>query len=605
MLVAFSRRRRTVLLTFGGLAIGGYVSYRLYRSTAMARRRYQVYLLFKSFASIVEVVSEGSDSVSVLMRDLHSFLVSDKDEVPQSLKQLFKLAGCQEVQKCVSAISASVGQGVLHSLSAPATGTLLLPTSIYHQQHRGDASPSKEEHGVSWVTKDKVLSWKDKEEEDPEEIDGVSWREYDQGSPSHADEGTWDQLSWKSAGSLLDGVRGGAQAAAAATSMAKGMKEELVGPSVTTKAERKAEGNSKLADRLLNKLFSEAGKGFASAVVASASRSLVISVIEQFNFQRNSNSIQSSGGEDEEAGADVVSLLLDLASNSKARELIIDCIQTFVATAVSVYLDRTKDVNVFDDMVRGVVKPERCAPVTELLSTVCSSTVETLVHTLHEELAFGGKSNQPLNENCANVLSQKFPSSLTTRQSKQEEKILQRDVGVLPAHMDEDTASSSSTSGRGLEKSTFSHPECPDLNQDLEALVVVSNASINGNNRNRDEAAFTGAIDALSRVLAVPSNRELIMEVAGTMTSEGVRSFIEVVMGRFTTAFRGKTKEEALIKQEGTGMVKRSIIGDKLQQVGDLTKTAVDKSVVAITMCFVICLQAVVGGVRLLQPFSS
>jgi hypothetical protein len=451
------------------------------------------------------------------------------------------------------------------------------------------------------------LSWKDneEEEEDPEEIDGVSWREYDQGSPSHADEGTWDQLSWKSAGSLLDGVRGGAQAAAAATSMAKGTKEELVGPSVTTKGERKAEGNSKLADRLLNKLFSEAGKGFASAVVASASRSLVISVIEQINFQRNSNSIQSSGGEDEEAAADVVSLVLDLASNSKARELIIDCIQTFVATAVSVYLDRTKDVNVFDDMVRGVVKPERFAPVTELLSTVCSSTVETLVHTLHEELASGGKSNRPLNENCANVLLHKFPSSLTTSQSKQEEKILQRDVGVLPALMDEDTASSSLTSGRGLENSTFSHPACPDLNQDLEALVVVSNASINGDNRNRDEAAFTGAIDALSRVLAVPSNRELIMEVAGTMTSEGVRSFIEVVMGRFTAAFRGKTKEEELIKQEGTGMVKRSIIGDKLQQVGDLTKAAVDKSVVAITMCFVICLQAVVGGVRLLQPFSS
>ncbi len=595
-----------MLLTFGGLAIGGYVSYRLYRSTAMARRRYQVYLLFKSFASIVEVVSEGSDSVSVLMRDLHSFLVSDKDEVPQSLKQLFKLAGCQEVQKCVSAISASVGQGILQSLSAPATGTLLLPTSIYHQQHRGDASPSKEEHGVPWVTKDKVLSWKDnEEEEDPEEIDGVSWRDYDQGSPSHADEGTWDQLSWKSAGSLLDGVRGGAQAAAAATSMAKGMKEELVGPSVTSEGKRKAEGNSKLADRLLNKLFSEPGKGFASAVVASASRSLVISVIEQFNFQRNSNSIQSSGGEDKEAAADVVSLVLDLASNSKARELIIDCIQTFVATAVSVYLDRTKDVNVFEDMVRGVVKPERCAPVTELLSTVCSSTVETLVHTLHEELAFGGKSNRPLNENCANVLSQKFPSSLTTRQSKQEEKILQRDVGVLPAHMDEDTASSSLTSGRGLEKSTFSHPECPDLNQDLGALVVVSNASINGDNGNRDEAAFTGAIDALSRVLAVPSNRELIMEVAGTMTSEGVRSFIEVVMGRFTAAFRGKTKEEELIKQEGTAMVKRSIIGDKLQQVGDLTKAAVDKSVVAMTMCFVICLHSVVGGVRLLQPFSS
>jgi hypothetical protein len=59
------------------------------------------------------------------------------------------------------------------------------------------------------------------------------------------------------------------------------------------------------------------------------------------------------------------------------------------------------------------------------------------------------------------------------------------------------------------------------------------------------------------------------------------------------------------MNQDGRELVKRSVIGDKLQQVGDLTKAAVDKSVVAMTMCFVICLHSVVGGVRLLQPFSS
>jgi hypothetical protein len=139
----------------------------------------------------------------------------------------------------------------------------------------------------------------------------------------------------------------------------------------------------------------------------------------------------------------------------------------------------------------------------------------------------------------------------------------------------------------------------------MEPLVIVPNSFLNDASGKKDEAAFMSVIDGLSRVLAVPSNRKLIMEVAGTMTSEGVRSFIEVLMGRFTAVFRGKTKEEEPMNQDGRELVKRSVIGDKLQQVGDLTKAAVDKSVVAMTMCFVICLHSVVGGVRLLQPFSS
>jgi hypothetical protein len=185
------------------------------------------------------------------------------------------------------------------------------------------------------------LSWKDEvDDEGPEEIDGVSWREYDVGSPNQAEEGTWDQVSWKSAGSLLDGV--GAQVG---TSMAKGMKEELVGATIA-EGEMNAvseEVGNQLADRLLNKLFSEAGKGFASAVVASASRSLVVSVIEQLNLLRYSTN-QNSIGEEQ---SDALTWLMEFASSTKARPVIIDCIQTFVATAVSVYLDRTKDVNVF------------------------------------------------------------------------------------------------------------------------------------------------------------------------------------------------------------------------------------------------------------------
>ncbi|CAM6061801.1 unnamed protein product [Sphagnum tenellum] len=411
-MLVISRRRRTLLLTCGVVAAGGYVSYRLYKSAAFARRRYRVSLLCKSLWSILEVLSEGSDSASVVLKDLHSFLLSDKDEVPQSCKQFFKVAGCLEVQRCVSAISASVSHGISQSLSPSAIG---------------------------------------------------------------------------------EGVGNG------------------------------------LVDRLLNKLFSDAGKGFASVVVASATRSLVVSVMEQFNLL--GNSANQSSNRDERT--DFLSFLMDFARSTKNRVLIMDCIQTFVATAVSVYLDRTKDVNMFDDMIAGIVKPEHQGPVTELLTSVCSSSIETLVRTSQEVLAFGGNNNN-------------------------------------------------------------------------KHLVVIPNAFLNDGHQKRDEAAFMSGIDALSRVLAVPSNRKLIMEVAGTMTSEGVRSFIEVLIGRFTASFHGKkTKEEEPMKKEEREMAKRSVIGDKLQQVGDLTKAAVDKSVVAITMCFVICLHSVVGGVRLLQPCSS
>ncbi len=592
-----SRRRRTLLLTCGVVAAGGYVSYRLYKSAAFARRRYRVSLLCKSLWSILEVLSEGSDSASVVLKDLHSFLLSDKDEVPQSLKQFFKVAGCLEVQRCVSAISASVSHGILQSLSPSAKRPP--PTSLILPCQDG-SPPGKEEDGPASVgTKEKVLAWKEVvEHEGPEEIDEVSWREYEYDClPNHVDEdgAAWDQVSWKSVGSLLDGI-----AAPVSTSVAKGMKDELVGASIAEeeiKAIGEGVGNG-LVDRLLNKLFSEAGKGFASVVVASATRSLVVSVMEQFNLLRNSTN--QSANRDERA--DVLSFLMDFASSTKNRVLIMDCIQTFVATAVSVYLDRTKDVNIFDDMIAGIVKPEHQGPVTELLTSVCSSSIETLVRTSQEVLAFGGKSTHPLNENLANQAQ--HPASSLIRPLKQEEKILHMS-GVFPSALDENSASSSTT-GRDPDKATFVHRQGQHLSNNNKPLVVIPTAFLNDGHQKRDEAAFMSGIDALSRVLAVPSNRKLIMEVAGTMTSEGVRSFIEVLIGRFTASFHGKkTKEEEPMKKEEREMAKRSVIGDKLQQVGDLTKAAVDKSVVAITMCFVICLHSVVGGVRLLQPFSS
>lgn len=123
-------------------------------------------------------------------------------------------------------------------------------------------------------------------------------------------------------------------------------------------------------DRVIDKLFSDAGSGFASVVVGSLARNLVMALCSdsEDSLRRNKN----------------VERWIEFACDEKCKELIADCIRLFVSTAVTVYLEKTMSINMYTEIFTGLTNPKHEARVKDLMVSVCNGGVDTFVRTSHQ-----------------------------------------------------------------------------------------------------------------------------------------------------------------------------------------------------------------------------
>ncbi|XVF61395.1 hypothetical protein PTKIN_Ptkin08bG0126000 [Pterospermum kingtungense] len=149
--------------------------------------------------------------------------------------------------------------------------------------------------------------------------------------------------------------------------------------------EERSGGNSLNAssgsmDQVMDKLFSEAGAGFADAIVGSFARNLVMACCSdgKSNGELKPNSISLE--------KDSVPTWLNVVCGDKCRDLIGDCIQVFVSAMVTVYLEKTKDVNTYDEFFAGLTNPKHETQVRNVLLNVSNAAIETLVKTSHQVL---------------------------------------------------------------------------------------------------------------------------------------------------------------------------------------------------------------------------
>ncbi|XP_010550321.1 PREDICTED: protein PHLOEM PROTEIN 2-LIKE A10 isoform X3 [Tarenaya hassleriana] len=229
------------------LAASGYGALRVYHSPSVSRKRKRISKVLGALLNLVEAASDSAEAISVISKDLTAFLRSDSDQIPNSLKQISKIAKSDEFNSSLIRFTQAMTLGLLHG---------------YRLDSKND------EHGSGFT------------------------------------------------------------------------------------------------DRVMDKLFSRAGTGFASAVVGSFARNMVVALCSD-EFSGKSSVSESKW--------------VNAICSDESRKLIGDCVQMFVSTAVAVYLDKTMHVNVFDDLFSGMTNPKHERRVKEALISVCNGAVETFV----------------------------------------------------------------------------------------------------------------------------------------------------------------------------------------------------------------------------------
>ncbi|XP_075484651.1 LOW QUALITY PROTEIN: protein PHLOEM PROTEIN 2-LIKE A10 [Primulina tabacum] len=360
----FAGRKKRWIFLLGLIGISTYGVYKVYHITSVSRKTERIMKILGSLVSMAEMVSDSAEAVSLVSRDLKEFLKSDSDEIPNTLRQLSKIARSEEFSESVIRVSQAMTVGVLRGYKV------------------GDG--------------------------------GIKLQEM-------------DKLS--------------------------------------------------LPDRIMDKLMSGAGTGFISVIIGSFARNLVLG----FYGNDSAEGPSESGQSDMKSSSMTSSRWLDMISDDRCRVLVADSIKTFIGTAVAVYLDKTMDVNFYDEMFSGLTNPKHQNDMKSILVSLCNGMVETLVKTSHQVLT-SSKSGPILGSNdSSSIIDHTEASSLKSKKGFESEASLGKVGGEMNGSI--------------------------DLQKD-------------------------GWMSSVSSTLAVPSNRKFLLDVTGRVTFETVRSVIEYFLWR-------------------------------------------------------------------------
>ncbi|KAK1410331.1 hypothetical protein QVD17_36866 [Tagetes erecta] len=286
-------KRKKLIFLLGALGFTSYGAYKVYNSPSVIKNKDRVMKVFSALASITEFVGDSAETLGVISKDLKTFIQSDSDQIPCSLKQVFKITKSDEFSDSIIMVSRALTIGV-------------------------------------------------------------------------------------SRGFQIEAAKG-----------------------------------SSFSDKVLDKLFSPDGYGFVSVMVGSFSRNMVMAIYADRGF--------ASGDPDRK--------WVDVVTDDKFRKLIGDCIQQFVTTMVTVYLDKTMDINTYDEIISSLTDPKHEQEVRSLMGLICNGAVETFVRTSHQVLTNSKSSGEYDHSNASSSYLIRSGSSTNSQVFNQQELVLSKLTG--------------------------------------------------------------------------------------------------------------------------------------------------------------------------------
>jgi hypothetical protein len=288
---------------------------------------------------------------------------------------------------------------------------------------------------------------------------------------------------------------------------------------------------SNVVDKILDALLSDRGHSLVSVAFTMGTRNLVNAYME--SSARLSGAMvcgeltKSKVGEGEKDGP--LDKLIAFFSSNRGQQLAVMSISAFASHGMQVYMDKSLEVNMYEDLFSSMSKPEHMRAVKECVAVFARAAVS----------AYLGKNDQNASSSGANEQQQSgvetpgrssnyFCGTIDVLPKKEQISPESEEKAVLASS---ETPRSQTTAIDDLDSDSLLHAE-----KQVDKIKVGSLGVINTDKGYQGKGGWVGAVGKeWLKVTAKPEGRQAIVDVVGTATREVASGLSTVFFDNYGT----------------------------------------------------------------------